>query len=360
VRRLLLALAVLSSVAMSSCTKVDQSKARVLEAIDRTEQQAREFSYTEKASGSTTVVKGVIEDDLRYSLTASVDGSPAASEVVVDDARALQVSNAAVLQKITASGQGSRGTTPVVSASPSPSASPSIDPSSPLAPAATATIAGPVPDDLTAGRWVVDKKGAIGLVAGTSGDALVVGRNPLLDSITALEYTRRAINEATDIARFNPESSDYRPKLDPFPRPAAGTLRYDVVPPILTPRSNGTGGAVRVDPPATPFFRLLAVYVRDGRVAEVRLRDPQSNLDARLGDFVKVSPGATVSDKAAALLKILNRQLAQTAKPLIRPREMALKFTSLGHSATVRLPPDATAGDLSGAGAHGQLLYQQR
>ena len=354
-KRLLLLPALLGSVSLVGCAKVDQSKAVVLAAIDRTEQQSREFTYTEKASGVKTVVKGVVQDDLRYSLAATVDGTAVASEVVLDDTRALQVQDGRVLQQITSATQAATAAGAAAAASASGSA-----------PAAAAAPA-QVPAALTTGGWVVDKAGATGLVAGSSSDIQLVGRNPLLDSITSLEYTRAAINAATDVVKFNPESESYRPKLDPFPRPASGTLRYDTVPPILSPRSSGTGGQLRLAPPDVPFFRLMAIYVRSGRVVEVReridvatrLRDPQSNLAARLGDFIKVNQGASTSDQAAALTTALNRQLAQTGKPLIRLRDMDLQFTSIGHSGSVSIPADAAPGDLSAVGAHGQLLYQQ-
>ena len=387
--------AVLSTVFLTGCTKVDQSKAKVLDAIDRTEQLAREFAYTDSSGGHTTVVRGTIQDDLRYKLVASVDGTQAASEVVVDDARAMQVTNTALLKDLATTRGGSTvlspasvaptaAATPSASSSPSSSPSASPSPSSSAAPSASAaaspapsTIAGvtapaapaapaAVPAALQSGQWVLDQAGAAGLTAVSLGTQ-TVGKNPLLDSLTALEYVRAAVNAGQNVTKFNPESETYRPKLDPFPRPSSGVIRYDVIPPILQPRSNGAGGQTQLAVPETPFFRIMAVYIRNGMVVEARekidiatrLLDPQSNLQARLGDFVSLPSTASVDQQASALQTFLNQQLARTGKPLLRQRTMDLAFISLGHAASVSLPAEATAGNLSGVDAHGQLLYEQ-
>jgi hypothetical protein len=326
----------------------------VLDAIDRTQALARDFTYTEKAGGHTTVVKGSIHDDLRYSVASTVDGAPGASEVVVDDSRALRVSDGSLLTRMAShpSVPGGAGPAPGVQvgagALPSPPAQ--------------------IPPDLTAGRWVVDKAGASAFGVGASLNARDVGRNPLLDAITALEYVRGATNQAQDVARFNPESETYRPKLDPFPRPRSGVLRYDVVPLALKPRSHGPGGSLEVTVPDTAFFRLMAIYVQDGVIVEVRekidiearLKDPQSNLQARLGEFVSVPPGTSTGKQGSALLAKLNASLPTLGKPPVRLRELDLSFTNLGHSGIVTLPADSSPGDLSAVGAHGQVLFEHR
>jgi hypothetical protein len=387
VRRLILVCAAFSALFLTGCTKVDQSKARVMDAIDKTEQLAREFTYSDSAGGHTASVAGVVQDDLRYSVVASIDGKPAASEVVVDDARALQVTDAGLLKNLTNAHAGTAAASPAA-ATPAPSspaspaspaasssASPSPSPSPPPSPPPSAAALGgvqapaapaPVPEALRLGQWVLDKAGASGLIASSSAGQ-PVGSNPLFDAITALEYLRTSVNAGSDVTKFNPESETYRPKLDPFPRPASDTVRYDVVPPTLPVRSSGAGGQLQTAIPDTPFFRIMAIYVKNGVVVEARekidivtrLEDPQSNLETRLGDYVNVPASASLQEQAAALQVALDHRLAQLAKPQLRLRQMELKFTSLGHSAAVSLPDGATEASLSGVDAHSQLLYEQ-
>jgi hypothetical protein len=392
----MLVCAALSTLTLTACTKVDQSKARVIDAIDRTEQVARQFTYTDSSGGHTASVAGVVQDDLRYSLVASIDGTPAASEIVVDDARALQVTDAGLLKNLTSARAGAPAVNPAAaappasptgspSASPAPSSSPSSAPSSSPSPAPSASPSpspsasaaalggvpapvapAPVPEALRSGQWVLDKTGASGLTASSSANQ-TVGANPLFDAITALEYLRASVNAGSDVTKFNPESETYRPKLDPFPRPASDTLRYDVVPPTLPVRSSGAGGQLQTSIPDTPFFRIMAIYVKNGLVVDARekidivtrLEDPQSNLEARLGDYVNVPSGASLQVQAAALQVSLNHQLAQLAKPRLRLRQMELNFTSLGQSAAVSLPTGAVEASLTGVDAHSQLLYEQ-
>jgi hypothetical protein len=380
VKRLLLFPALALTISLAGCTKLDQGKARVDSAIDRTEQLAREFTYSEKAGSHSTVVTGSVQDDLRYSVAATVDGTAAASEVVVDDARAMRVADASLLQNLTVTGAGARlpavaitgvpvaaGGSPSPAAGATPAASPTAGSIAEQVNGPAATVPAGVPGALQSGLWVVDKAGAAALTAGAN-QVQVVGKNPLLDALTSLEYVRTAVDQASDVAKFNPESETYRPKLDPFPRPAAGTTRYDVVPPILKPRSKNGSGQLQLSLPDTTFFRLMAVYVKDGVVVEVRekidivlrLEDVQSNLQARLGDFVKVGQGASVQTQASALETTLNRQLPLAGKPPIRLRELEVRFANLGHPAPVAVPDGAVPGDLSGVGAHGQLLYEHR
>ena len=322
--------------------------------INRTELLARGFVYTDKSGGHTTRVSGSVEDDLRYRLDASVDGNPAASEVVYDDARALQVQDESLLAGLVRSPSGNAVT---------------LTGEAGVSAAGAPVSLAQLPAPLQSGQWVVDKAGATGLTV-TSNTVAAPGKDPLLDAVTGLEYVRQAMGEAGSVEKFNPESETYRPKLDPFPRPQQGVIRYDLVPPALPqPQSGGAGGVPLSRPlPATPFFRLLAVYVRDGKVVEVRerinvaarLSDQASNLEARLGEFVKAPAGASISQQANLLLRTLNRQLQLRGQIPIRERDMDLKFSGLGRAQPVQLPAGATDTDLAALGVQGQVLYEHR
>jgi hypothetical protein len=333
-RRILAGLLVVGALAAGGCTKVAQDKDRVLGAIDRTEQLARTFTYTDDAAGHKTVVTGAVRDDFRYRAAATVDGQALVAEVVYDDTRALRV-DAVAGSRIVVPGNAGASTSPV---------------------------------SLPAGVWVQDPAGASSLLL--SVPSTKPGKDPLADALTALEYVRYSIGQAQTVQKFNPESETYRPRLDPFPRPASGTTRYDLVPPDLPARQRvGTGANIGVlnQVPGVPFFRLMAVYVRDGLVQEVReqisitprLVDSQSNLEARLNDFTNAAtPSDPISRQAAALLFSINRTLAREGQPVLRPRTMDLRFGDLGKPPDVALPAGATQTDLSGLGAYDLLLYE--
>lgn len=333
----ILAVVLIAAAASSGCTKVAQDRDKVIAAIDQTEQLARTYMYTENANGHKTVVTGAIRDDLRYRVDASVDGQPVADEVVYDDTRALKISGAA-------------GGSILVPSTTTPTGQ------------ATQPVA------LRTGVWLDDPKGAASLLLKAPSRA--PGKDPLADSLTALEYVRFAISQAQTVFKFNPESEAYRPKLDPFPRPAAGVIRYDLLPPDLPARQRvGTGQNIGVlnQVPGVPFFRLMAVYVKDGLVQEVReqiavlprLADSQSNLEARLNDFTRgASPNQPLSYQAAALLFSVNARLSREGQPLIRPRTMDLQFSGFGQAPDVTLPAGATQTDLASLGSFDLQLYE--
>ena len=333
-----LALLLLLAGAATACTPAAKDKDKVLAAIDRTEQLARTFSYTELAGGTRTVVSGAVADDFRYRASVTVDGRPELSEIVADDARALQLQDPAALGSLAKQPAGT---------------------------ATTAPTAGPA---LPVGQWEVDPRGAASMTLESA--PAQAGPDPVLDSLTFFAYLRQAIAQAADVHLYNPEGENYRPRLDPFPHPAPGVLRYDLTPPDLPARNRiGTGQNIGLQNtvPGVPFFRLLAVYVRDGLVIDVReqvsvltrLTDSESNLEARLGDFTNVSPNASYRVQAQALLSAINRQLARGAQPLIRPRTVDFRLSGIGRPQAVSIPSGATQTNLSSLSGNGVVLYEQ-
>lgn len=318
---------------LSGCARVAQDRDVVLSAIDATERLSRSYTYTVSAGAEHITVACIVADDFRYRVDASVDGRPLASEVVVDDARALRLDTGGAAAAMAAA----RGGVPSAAAK------------------------------LSTGHWLVDADAASSLAQ--KPPATRPSGDPLTDSLVALEYVRASIVQSSAVIRYNPQSESYRPKLDPFPAPEAGTTRYDLVPPDLPPREQvGTGNiGVANQVPGVAFFRLMAIYVKDGLVQEVReqiaveprLDDSQSNHEARLGDFVAGVPqSAPVAEQARALLVAVNRQLVQRGETPVEPRIMHLAFTTLGRAAAVALPQGAATTDLSSLGGHDLLLYE--
>jgi hypothetical protein len=177
-------------------------------------------------------------------------------------------------------------------------------------------------DALAAGRWVLDPTGANQLFS----DGLRTpqpGSDPLLDALQVLKYVRDAAGEAAAVVKFNPEASNYRPKFDPFPHPRGDVIRYDFIPPTLTPVDPNTSGASAFRLPGVRFFRRMSVYVDGGKVVEVRerisvkdmLEDPVSNIATRIGDYgIEFPQDASLREQAALLLESLNAQSGPSSR----------------------------------------------
>jgi hypothetical protein len=357
VRRVAIALLVLlAGGLLSGCARVAQDRDLVLSAIDATERLSRSYTYAVSANGHDVSATAVIADDFRYRVDASRDGHPVASEVVVDDALAVRFDSTVIATVNVNVGQPGTATVNGVN----------------VGQPGTATVNGVnvgqpgTAPELPRDRWLVDPKGAASLAQ--QPPATRPSDDPLADSLSALEYVRAAVVQAQEVRRYNPQSESYRPRLDPFPAPAGGTIRYDLVPTDLPPREQVGSGNIGIanQVPGAPFFRLMAIYVDHGLVREVReqvaieprLLDSESNLAARLGDFVKVPPNAPVRHQALALLAAVNRQLAGSGRATVQPRTMHLVFTALGRPGPIALPQGATPVDLSALGPHGLLLYE--
>jgi hypothetical protein len=293
------------------CTRINSEKDNVLQALYRTESVTRTYDYAQDSGGSHVEVRGDIADDYRYTADASADGRSQAALVVDDDARAA------------------RG-------------------------------------DATRNHWVVDPNGANTLFSNQQRVGFT-GLDPMYDALTVLKYVRQATGEADFVTKFNPESQDYRPKFDPFPRPGPHEIRYDLLPPPLKPRDPTTSVGNASQLPGVRYFRRMSVYVRDGLVVGVReqisvenlLIDPRSHLAARAGDYNIDLGHGSVREQAARFLQTINAGAAALGLPPIREREMSATFTNFGSHLTVALPRDAQRGSLRDIFDYGQVLFER-
>jgi hypothetical protein len=330
VKRLtLIALAAVTSI-LPACTKIQDDKDELLAAIYRTETSSRSFVYTEVGE-TPLVVTGTIADDYRYRVDAEIAGRPAASEVVVDDARALRLRDDDVLAALAIRAQPK-----TVSA-------------------------------LDSKGWVLDPKGAAVLFDNTP-RALQNGADPLHDGLEVLKYIRRAVGEAGGVLAFNPDSQDYRPRFDPFPPPRDELIRYDVIPPALAPRDPTTAAGNAAQLPGVRFFRRMSVYVdrSEGRITEVRervsvldmLNDPRSRLAARIGDYnITLPVDTSVEEQATYLANVLRDTAQRLAQPAVRVRDLTVTFDPVTDQVT--LPTDVTRASLRGVRDHGQILFEK-
>jgi hypothetical protein len=316
-----LAAALIAAVAatISSCGASKTSDAKALRRIlQATAAQPRAFVYEEATASGVRVVRGRIEDDLRYKATIETDGRPVLEEVVADDAlsdRLLDPSGDELLLRNAAA-----GTPPEVAAA------------------------------LASGQWVRDGFGAPSLLS-TAREKHVIGEDPIYDALTVLRYVDSAMGQSVGVRRFNPDSLDYKPKEDPFPAPDRGSdvIRYDLPPPRLPrPSDLSAGGALRQSIPDAPNFRKLAVYVKGGRVVrvleEIDVRPRLRDLDR---DYALRIPPGTATERAAAATEQLNLvRKAQGGEP-IRPRSLDVSFIDVGKRVRIEIPDAAVEGDLS-------------
>jgi hypothetical protein len=346
-RSLLVACAVLVGLVGSACSRTENDKEKVLDAIAETTPHSFRLDWTLTTNGKSVNVRGIIQDDFRYKLQLSLDGEAAAEQVVVDDGVALRFLDGDLVDLFTDT---------------SVEGQVDLD---------TDVEGATVFDALSAGRWVLDEAGAPNAVITNidASDDLEVERDPLFDARTALDYVRRVV-DATPFILYDPESLDptYQDEEDPFPAPeeGAGILRYDSAIADLPSAAAATGGDRRL--PSSQNFRKMAVYVKDDVVIAVRefIGVSPRQLEELL-DYEEALLGATAGDDVVNafrneikrlagdtealtefLLGGLNTFITSTGAQPIQFREMALEISDLDAvTTTVSLPTDVIRGDLA-------------
>ncbi len=321
-----LALSVMATGA--ACAK-KRDKLNLLDTLDKSAHSSGVFRYSDETPGSpfakaqSVAVRGLIEDDFRYKARLTVDGDDVLDEVVNDDALAVRFLDPAYVAKFTGSG----GKPETVAA-------------------------------LNARYWVADLKGAPAIGDAAIADSLI-GVDPIVDSLSVVDYVKDSINQAAEVAKFNPEGLDYRPAEDPFPRPApgSGVVRWDLVPkkmprPDELATGQGNSALARAE-----VFRKMSVYVKDGRVLQVReqigakfdllnkFRDYIERLLDKAGGEGNMKLKAqveSVKDDPAALEPflnfILNIALQQAGESPVRFRTMKFEFGRQGEKVRADLP----------------------
>ena len=337
-----------------ACGKEGDDSDEVVRAIDRTTPLEHRFVYTvEGRSVGEIAVQGVVEDDFRYKLQLSLNGSPAIEQITSDDAVAVRFLDAGLVDGFTDKAV--------------------LDKVDQKTNVAGATVL----DALRAQRWVLDEAGAPSAVVNVRDDprgnraAQDQDRDPLFEARTSLAYVRRAA-QGGDFVRYDPESLEptYRPDEDPFPKPSerSGVIRYDLKIADLPAASSATSGAAPILP-SIANFRKMAVYVKDERV--IAVREFIGVTDRQLGDledYVEAIIDATAPEDVAAgfrqqvsakrgspdelsgfLIDGLNTFVLSAGLQPIRFRTMSLEVEDFGAvEDRVTLPDDdAIRGDLA-------------
>lgn len=246
--RMLLAGAVLAS--LPACSRDDSDLDDLRAALTRSKAETVQFIYTDERPDERFRVAGVMEDDFRFKALVSVGAAPTYEEVVSDDGLALRFLDPTRLSRLVDVGRAA-----------------SADRSTELAGADVATV-------LQSGRWLLDVDGAPPIAAAFA-ETEDLGKDPVFDAITSLDYVERAVNQAQGVQKWSEDSLDpaYRKSEDSFPKPetGSGVVRYDLRRPRLPAAADLSGGADGrgAGLPGTRHFRKMAIYVKDGRILRV-------------------------------------------------------------------------------------------
>ncbi|MCI0547348.1 MAG: hypothetical protein L0027_08690, partial [Candidatus Rokubacteria bacterium] len=325
----LLVACLLGALLASGCGSATDAEARVRAALARTERLSHRFIYSEdfkdEKAPRKTVVRGLVEDDFRYKARVFVAGREVLDEVVSDDALAVRFAEPARIADFARRPKVKRGGAGVGAEALGAGARVEV----PAAPDAPFTVAipgsGPALEALGSRRWVLDPAGAPAIF-GSADDERRLGEDPVLDALDAFAYAERAIDEAIRVVEFNEESLEYRRSEDPFPRPArnSGVIRYDFIPPELPKAAHASPGGNQVTP-GTRHFRKLSVYVKGGRVVQIR---EAIDVESRLEDLseiyeTKFPKDRKPSEVAAIAVEALNVIRTGQGEDPIRLRTMS-------------------------------------
>lgn len=347
-RMLVLTVALMLAAGLGACGNREEIRDELLAALRRTDALPYKFVYVDdrpllRDAGAPTPrpdvqVQGLIEDDFRFKARVSVDKTPSFDEVVSDDLLAMRFLEPARLQPLI--NQAKLG---------------EIDTATDVE--GVDTVAA-----LMSRRWVVDETAAPGVTVGRVKES-ALGDDPVLDAITALTYVETAIREAQAVEKFSKDtvSPAYSASEDDFAKPAegSGVTRYDLRRPKLPPPGQNQAAGGQSGRPATRNFRRMAVYVKDGRVIQVReaidvkgkfLRDviryartyarASGASPAEIADFMRGIEAVPEEQQGPVVLAGLSLALSSTGDPPILQRRMTLDLQDLGAKIKVDLPTD--------------------
>ncbi len=327
------------------CGNRDEVRDQVLRALRSTEKLSYNFVYTDDRDENVipeapppppdVEVRGLVEDDFRFKARVSLNKSTAFDEVVRDDLLAMRFLDPGRLGALV-----------------NKEKLPKADTKTELDGLDSLTV-------LQSRRWVVDESAAPSVTVGRVREASL-GEDPVLDAITVLTYVEEAIRQAQEIQKFSPDSVTpaYSATEDVFPKPeeGSGVTRYDLRRPKLPPpggdRATGEAGQ-----PATRHFRRMAIYVKDGRVVQVReVVDVKGKFLKEVVKYAKTyakaagAPPEALDQFSDALESVPEAQrgslvleglstalLASGEEPILR-RTMTLELRDLGSKVAVDLP----------------------
>ena len=346
----LVALAVLLT--LPACGKRRDDRDRVLDYLHTTQRLAARYVYVDErfddvitgARGRKTEVQGLREDDFKFKARVLFDGNDGFDEVVADDTLVMRFLDPSTLVPLVNKDQLAK-----------------VD-------IKTEIQGVSVLDVLRSRRWVLDSSAAPSITVGAR-KATELGKDPVLDALTSLQYVEQAVQEAQSIKRWSKDDLDpaYSSSEEDFPKPSdgSGVRRYDLVRPALPAAVNRSGRDENAFP-STKQFRRLAIYVKDERVIQVREKidlrgkrlddfisytraflkanDAERRALAQFEEGVKLRPKDRKGDVefGRTMLAGLNIQLNSQGVDPVLIRNMTLDFRDLGSNVKVDLPQEET------------------
>lgn len=337
---------------LPACGKRRDDRDRVLDYLRATQRLAARYVYVDErfddvitgTRGRKTEVQGLREDDFKFKARVLFDGDDGFDEVVADDTLAMRFLDPSTLAPLVNKDQLAK-----------------VD-------IKTEIEGVSVLDVLRSRRWVVDPSAAPSITVGAR-KATELGKDPVLDALTALQYVEQAVNEAAGVKRWSEDDLDpaYSSSEEDFPKPSdgSGVRRYDLVRPALPAAVNRSGRDENAFP-TTKQFRRMAIYVKDERVIQVR--EKVDLRGKRLDDFISynravlkandVDPrvreqfdaGVKLRPKdprqeiefGRTMLAGLNTTLNSLGVDPVLIRNMTLDFRDLGGDVKVELPQEET------------------
>ena len=344
-RLLMVVVSLTVAASLGACGERDEARDEVLRALRRTERLSYRYAYEEKrpavqfpspAPASAVTVQGLVEDDFRFKAQVGFNGAGAWEQVVHDDALAIRFLEPARLSNLVNKEKVA-----------------TADSKTELQGASSLQV-------LQSRRWVLDETAAPTITIGRSRET-ELGKDPVLDSITALAYVEEAIRQAGNVVEFNPDSVSptYSSSEDDFPKPedGSGVTRYDLARPKLPPPGQQAVPGVTGGSPQTRHFRRMAIYVKDGLIVQVREAiNARGKFASDLAKYVKTfakEGGAGAEELSAidelvretppdqlgdTLVQILNVGLGQVGEEPILRRTMRLQFNDMGADLKVEMP----------------------
>jgi hypothetical protein len=351
-RRLAAVLLPVLLVPLAACGEREELRDEVIAALQRTKTESFRFQYEDDRPTTFSIVtqtevpaqkisvNGLFEDDFRFKARVSFNGEDGFDEVVADDTLAMRFISPGRLNPLINKDKVA-------------------DENAPTDLGGVSSL-----EVLQSRRWVLDPTGAptVTSESGVTG----LGTDPVLDAVTVLGYVETAIAEAQSVERFDPEdiSPAYSSSEDTFPKPerGSGVTRYDLRRPRLPPPGQqivNTQGSGR---PQTNHFRRMAIYVKDGKVVQVREAiDLRGKFIADVAKYTrtlfresKVPPEqmrfldetekqVPEEERGAFYLTILSTFLEATGEAPILQRTMTAAFSDFGSDVKVDLPTSDVA-----------------
>ncbi len=337
---------------LPACGKRHDDRDRLLGFLHTTEQLAARYVYVDErfdnaiagTKGRKTEVQGLREDDFKFKARVRFNDQDGFDEVVSDDALAMRFLDPSTLGPFVNKDQLSK-----------------VD-------LKTDREGISVIDVLRSRRWVLDTSAAPSITVGArKTDEL--GKDPVLDALTALHYVEQAIQEAAGVKRWSADDLDpaYSSSEEDFPKPVGGSgvRRYDLVRPPL-PAAVNRSGRDENSFPSTRQFRRMAVYEKGNRI--IQLREKIDLRGKRLSDFISYNRAFLKANDVdprlrsgfeqvvkqrphdpqnelkygRSLLAGLNVSLIAIGNDPVLIRNMTLDFRDLGGNVKVELPQEET------------------